>query len=189
MPTVRGPTTPPHLLLTALLVLGLALAAPGTASAHPLLLATEPVADSTVMTTPQAVALTFAARPAGGEVTVTGPDGASVGAGPVVLDGAVMAAPVALTAAGRHAVTWSAVSGDGHRQRGAFVFYHAPAPSPSPLRPTGSTPVPTAGGPTGTGTASTPDDGGAPARALAVLVAAGLTTVLAAGLLARRGRR
>ncbi|MGY1833051.1 copper resistance protein CopC [Geodermatophilus sp. SYSU D01180] len=189
MPTVRGPTTPPHLLLTALLVLGLALAAPGTASAHPLLLATEPVADSTVRTTPQAVTLTFAARPAGGEVAVTGPDGASVGAGPVVLDGAVLAAPVALTAAGRHAVTWSAVSDDGHRQRGAFVFYHAPAASPSGLAPAGSTPPPTAAEPAGTGTASTPDDGGAAARAVPVLVAVALTTVLAARLLARRGRR
>ncbi|MGY1784759.1 copper resistance CopC family protein [Geodermatophilus sp. SYSU D00698] len=189
MPTVRGPTIPPRLLLTALLALGLALAAPGTASAHPLLLATEPVADSTVMTTPRAVTLTFAARPAGGEVTVTGPDGASAGAGPVVLDGAVLVAPVALTTAGRHTVTWSAVSDDGHRQRGVFVFYHAPAAPPSPLAPAPGTPTPPTGEPARTGTASGPDDGGAPARAVPVLVAVGLATALAAAFLVRRGRR
>ncbi|MGY1796404.1 copper resistance protein CopC [Geodermatophilus sp. SYSU D00525] len=188
MPTVRGPTTPPRLLVTGLLALVLALAAPGTASAHPLLLATEPVADSTVMTTPQAVTLTFAARPAGGEVTVTGPDGASAGAGPVVLDGAVLVAPVALTAAGRHAVTWSAVSDDGHRQRGEFVFYHAPLAPPSALAPAARTPTPAAGEAARTGTASTPADGGAAARALPVLLAVVLAAALA-GLLARRGRR
>ncbi|MGY1693853.1 copper resistance protein CopC [Geodermatophilus sp. SYSU D00814] len=176
------------------LVLGLLLAAPGTASAHTGLRTTEPAADTSVTAAPQAVTLTFSASVLGGEVTVTGPDGAPVGSGPVAHDGAVLTAPVALTAAGRHTVTWSAVADDGHALDGTFAFDFAPAtPIPTTAAPTTSTPTSTTPAPTpdeaapttdtGTDTASaSSDDGGLPgwvlpAAAVALLAVSALAVL------------
>jgi hypothetical protein len=188
---------PTLLRLTAVLLLsvGLLLTVPATASAHTGLRSSDPAADSTVTTTPQTVTLTFSASVLGGEVTVTGPDGTAVGAGPVVHDGAVLSLPVALTAAGPHTVTWTAVADDGHALDGTFVFQHAPAtplppapapdsdtPEPSPdATPTSAEAAPTTG--IGTDTASASDDAGGlpgwvlPAAAVAVLAAGLLTAV------------
>lgn len=196
------------LRLTAVLLLGagLLLAAPAPASAHTALRTSDPAAGSTVTTAPQAVTLTFSASVLGGEVTVTGPDGDPVGSGPVVHDGAVLSAPVALTAAGPHTVTWTAVSDDGHELDGTFVFQHAPAtPLPTTSAPGTAAPAgPSDGGPapatttpgdagtgTGTGTdtaSASSDPGGLPGWALPV----GAVALLAvAGLVAARvrGRR
>ncbi len=188
--------------LTAVLLLaaGLLLAVPATASAHTGLRTSEPAADSTVTTTPQAVTLTFSASVLGGEVTVTGPDGAPVGAGPVAHDGAVLTAPVTLTAAGRHTVTWTAVADDGHALDGTFAFDHAPAtPLPTPVTPTPSpeTPAPTTAGSsataadgtdTGTDTASASSDtGGLPGWVLPVAAVA-LLAVGGPAVLRRRRR-
>ncbi|MGY1670000.1 copper resistance CopC family protein [Geodermatophilus sp. SYSU D00710] len=190
-----------RLLATAVLALGLVMAVPGTASAHTALRATEPAADSTVTTTPQAVTLTFSASVLGGEVAVAGPDGTPVGAGPVVHDGAVLTAPVTLVAAGRHTVTWSAVADDGHALDGTFAFQYAPAAPPPATAPTTSAPTtdpagatagPTADGTpssAGTDTASAAsDDGGLPGwvlpAAVVAVLAAGAATVLR---LRRRG--
>ncbi|SNS85022.1 hypothetical protein SAMN04488107_4028 [Geodermatophilus saharensis] len=209
----RSPAPPARLLATVVLVLGLLLAAPGTASAHTALRATEPTADTSVTTAPQAVTLTFSASVLGGEVTVAGPDGTSVGSGPVAHDGAVLTAPVTLTAAGRHTVTWSAVSDDGHTLEGTFGFEFAPAaPIPSSAAPTTTppttappttappttappttappTPTPDEAAPaTGTDTASaSSDDGGLPGWVLpavaVALLAVGAVVVLR---LRRRG--
>ncbi|MGY1700336.1 copper resistance CopC family protein [Geodermatophilus sp. SYSU D00766] len=153
----RSPAVPARFLATVVLVLGLLLAAPGTASAHTGLRTTEPAADTSVTAAPQAVTLTFSASVLGGEVTVTGPDGAPVGSGPVAHDGAVLTAPVALTAAGRHTVTWSAVADDGHALDGTFAFDFAPAtPIPTTAAPT--TAAPTTSTPTSTTPAPTPDE-------------------------------
>ncbi|WP_336027546.1 copper resistance CopC family protein [Geodermatophilus sp. FMUSA9-8] len=149
MPPLAARPAPslPRLAAALLLGLGLLLVAPGTASAHTGLRTTDPAADSTVTSTPQAVTLTFSASILGGDVTVTGPDGSPVGTGPVAHDGAVLIAPVALTAAGRHTVTWSAVSDDGHALDGTFAFEHAPpvavtpSPTPAPAFPS-TTPAP-----------------------------------------------
>jgi hypothetical protein len=194
---------PALLRLTAVLLLaaGLLVTIPATASAHTGLRTTEPAADSTVTATPQAVTLTFSASVLGGEVTVTGPDGAPVGAGPVAHDGAVLTAPVALTAAGTHTVTWTAVADDGHALDGTFVFEHAPAtplpapgtsaPAPTPDQAAPTTTSPTAT--TGTGTSTDPetasassDTGGLPGWVLPV----GAVVLLAVGgLTALRFRR
>ncbi|MGY1668956.1 copper resistance CopC family protein [Geodermatophilus sp. SYSU D00696] len=195
-----------RLLATAVLALGLVMAVPGTASAHTALRATEPAADSTVTSTPQAVTLTFSASVLGGEVAVTGPTGTPVGAGPVVHDGAVLTAPVTLVAAGRHTVTWSAVADDGHTLDGTFAFEYAPATPPPATAPTTSAPTSsapttdptsTAASPTADGTPSSAetdtasaasDDGGLPGwvlpAAAVALLAAGAATVLR---LRRRG--
>ena len=197
MPFPARRPAPTLLRLTAVLLLsvGLLLTVPATASAHTGLRSSDPAADSTVTTTPQTVTLTFSASVLGGEVTVTGPDGTAVGAGPVVHDGAVLSLPVALTAAGPHTVTWTAVADDGHALDGTFVFQHAPAtplppapapdsdtPEPSPdATPTSAEAAPTTG--IGTDTASASDDAGGlpgwvlPAAAVPVLAAGLLTAV------------
>jgi hypothetical protein len=130
-----------RLTAVVLLALGLVLAVPGTASAHTELRSSDPADGGTVTTPLPAVTLTFSARVLGGEVTVTGPDGTPVGTGEVVHDGAVLTAPVTLTAAGRHTVTWSAVAADGHVLDGAFAFEHAPAALPTTGAPSPGTPA------------------------------------------------
>jgi hypothetical protein len=185
-----------RLTAVLLLVAGLLLAAPASASAHTGLRSSDPAADSTVTTTPQAVTLTFNASVLGGEVSVTAPDGTPVGAGPVAHDGAVLSLRVSLTAAGRHTVTWTAVADDGHTLDGTFVFEHAPAtPLPPPAAPATGTPTPSdaaapatgngsgAGSDTGTETASASSDSGGlpgwvlPVAAVALLAAGGLTAL------------
>jgi hypothetical protein len=192
VPSAVPRPAPALLRLTAVLLLtvGMLLAAPATASAHTGLRSSDPAADSTVTTTPQAVTLTFSASVLGGEVAVTGPDGTPVGAGPVVHDGAVLSLPVTLTAAGPHTVTWTAVADDGHALDGTFVFQHAPAtPLPPPASPATGTPTPSDGAApatdtdTGTETASaTSDTGGLPGwvlpvAAVALLAVGGLTAL------------
>ncbi len=207
-----------RVVTVVLLSVGLVVAVPATAAAHTGLRATEPAADSTATTTPQAVVLTFSASVLGGEITVTGPDGTSVGAGTVAHDGAVLTAPVDLAAAGRHTVTWSAVARDGHILDGTFDFEHAPAaplpttaapppPATAPATATADAPAPEASPATGTGTSDTgtsdtgtpdtgtPDTGTAPASSGGGLPGWGLpaaaVALLAAGALAvlRRRRR
>ncbi|PRY49662.1 hypothetical protein LY71_105106 [Geodermatophilus tzadiensis] len=190
-----------RLSAVTVLVVGLLLAAPATASAHTGLRSTEPAADSTVTTTPQAVTLTFTASVLGGDVTVTGPDGTPVGAGAVSHEGAVLTAPVALTGAGRHTVTWSAVAADGHPLDGTFTFEHAPlAPvTPAPAPPSGTDPDAATPEPapdtstdtdpeTGTDTASADGAAGLPAG-VPVLVATAAVVVGTAALALRRTRR
>ncbi len=208
MPFPARRSAPALLRLTAALLLaaGLLVTIPATASAHTGLRTTEPAADSTVTATPEAVTLTFSASVLGGEVTVTGPDGAPVGAGPVAHDGAVLTAPVALTAAGTHTVTWTAVADDGHALDGTFVFEHAPAtplpapgtstpaPTPDQAAPTTTAPTttPTTTAPTATtgpGTSTDPQTASAsthtgglpgwvlPVGAVALLAAGGLTAL------------
>jgi hypothetical protein len=180
------------------LAIGMVLGLAGTASAHTALTSTDPAADGTVTGPLVAVTLTFSARVLGGEVTVSGPDGTPVGSGEVQHDGAVLTAPVTLTAAGRHTVTWSAVADDGHELDGTFAFEHAPATPPpataAPTPPAPTSPAATTAAPTtvgtdratptpGTDTASASSGAGGlpgwvlPVAAAAVLVAGGLTAL------------
>ncbi len=187
-----------RLLAMVVLAVGLLMAVPGTASSHTGLRATEPAADSTVTTAPQAVTVTFSAGVLGGDVTVTGPDGTPVGSGPVAHDGAVLTAPVSLTAAGRHSVAWSAVADDGHALDGTFAFEFAPAtPIPTTAAPTTTDPT-TDGTPAATGsTADTAADTATDAASASagdglsgwVLAVAGLTAAGAALVVLRSRRR
>ena len=182
------------------LAIGMVLGLAGTASAHTTLTSTDPAADGTVTGPLVAVTLTFSARVLGGEVTVSGPDGTPVGSGEVRHDGAVLTAPVTVTAAGRHTVTWSAVADDGHELDGTFTFEHAPATPPPATAPTpeaatppaSASPAPTTVGtdratPTaGTDTASASSGaGGLPGWVLPV---AGVAVLAAGGLVALRRR-
>jgi hypothetical protein len=201
-----------RLAAVALLALGLVLAAPGAAAAHTGLRGTDPADGATVPGPLPAVTLTFSARVLGGEVTVTGPDGTPAGTGEVVHDGAVLTAPVALTAAGRHTVTWSAVADDGHVLDGSFAFEHAPAALPTAGAPSPRTPptaAPTTARPpddepgdpaadatptatpsdTATDTAASSADDGTPGWVLPAAGVAALAALLAGGLLLRRRRR
>ena len=187
-----------RLAAVALLALGLLLSAPADARAHTGLRATEPAADSTVTTTPAAVTLTFTASVLDGEVTVTGPDGAPVGTAEATVDGAVVTAPVALTAAGRHTVTWSVTSPDGHVLDGTFAFDHAPAtplptsvsPSPTPVpSPTTTTPTSATSAPTTRPSGSATDDDGTPAWLLPGIGAVAVAGAVAGGVVIGRRRR
>jgi hypothetical protein len=164
-----------RLAVVLLLAAGLLLTVPATASAHTALRTSEPAAGSTATTAPQAVTLTFSDSVLGGEVSVTGPDSTPVDAGPVARDGAVLSVPVALTAAGLHTVTWTAVADDGHALDGTFVFEHAPA-TPLPTTAATTTPVPTTPVPTtdGSGTPAAPPTGSGTATASASSDAGGL---------------
>ncbi|WP_204693980.1 hypothetical protein [Geodermatophilus bullaregiensis] len=129
--------------------------------------ATEPAADSTVTTTPQAVVLTSTASILGGEVTVSGPDGAPVGAGPVAHDGAALTAPVA------HMPPTSAPP--------SAAVSDAAEPTPAGDATTATDPG------TGTDAASAESAGGLPGWVPAVAVA--VAVVVAAALALRRRPR
>ncbi|SFF54992.1 copper resistance CopC family protein [Curtobacterium sp. YR515] len=127
------------------------------ASAHDVLASTAPAADTTVGGDLDQVALTFSEPPLAGlesgiVVSVTGPDGAEVGAGSVDVDGSTLRTAADLTAAGSYTVTWRSVSVDGHPISGSYRFTSTGAPAPAPA----PTPTPTATGPTQTPSAGTP---------------------------------
>ncbi len=145
------------LLATAASAVALAfvLVTAAPASAHDVLASTAPAADATVGGDLDQVALTFSEPPLAGlesgiVVSVTGPDGAEVGAGSVDVDGSTLRTAADLTAAGSYTVTWRSVSVDGHPISGSYRFTSTGAPAPTP------TPTPTATGPTQTPSAGTP---------------------------------
>ncbi|MCT9620207.1 copper resistance CopC family protein [Curtobacterium sp. C2H10] len=143
------------LLATAASAVALAfvLVTAAPASAHDVLASTAPAADATVGGDLDQVALTFSEPPLAGlesgiVVSVTGPDGAEVGARSVDVDGSTLRTAADLTAAGSYTVTWRSVSVDGHPISGSYRFTSTGAPT--------STPTPTATGPTETPSAGTP---------------------------------
>ena len=110
------------------LILGVALVAPGTASAHALLQSADPAAGSTVATPPAAVTLTFgeAPDPRLSSVRVRDTGGQDVAAGPAQ---AVPGRPDQLRVSlkplpdGVYSVSWRTVSAvDSHVAAGTFAF-------------------------------------------------------------------
>jgi copper resistance protein C len=124
------------LLLAAVAVLGGA----HVATAHDVLLGSEPADGAVLDTAPAEVVLTFSAEQVdvGTAVTVTGPDGepwadgAPVVAGATVTQGLRDGMP-----SGDYAVAWRSVSGDGHPIEGTFGFTvdAGPAPTAEPEEP------------------------------------------------------
>lgn len=117
----------PLALAAALLAAFLVLFAPLSASAHDALVASSPVADSTVETLPAEITLTFSDKLITGEgateLVVTDASGASVVNGPATVNGAIVTQPlVAGGAAGAYHVVWKIVSSDGHPTSGEFSF-------------------------------------------------------------------
>ena len=105
----------------------LCLIAPSSASAHAVLTSTTPANESQVKRGPDRIAMQFneSVSAAFGGVKVFGPDGARVDTGSVRSDGRAVEVPVRAKSPGTYAVSWRAVSADGHPIRGAFVFHVA----------------------------------------------------------------
>ncbi|HEU0089647.1 MAG TPA: copper resistance CopC family protein [Pseudonocardiaceae bacterium] len=146
--------------LAALVVLvGLALlAGAGPASAHNVLIGSDPPDGARLATGPARVSLTFdlPVQPGFTTVTVTGPDGNQWQAGPPSEVGAVVSAPVrALGPAGEYVVGYHVLSADSHPVRGVVRFTLTTAgtgtPAPPPPAGTGS-PQAGSGAPTEAGT-------------------------------------
>jgi copper resistance protein C len=184
------------LALALALVPALVLGGATTARAHTSLTATDPAEGSTLTEAPPSVQLTFSASVLGGELTVTGPDGAAAPV-PATVAGPVVSAPVALTAPGTYTVAWSVVANDGHPLQGSFAFTFAPPAAPTSAAPSSAAPssaAPPSAAPSSAATdeaaAESPaDDGG-----LTALWAVGIPAlvVLGAGAVAvalRRARR
>lgn len=116
-------------VLSAALVTAAVVVGPATpASAHAVLLRTDPAPQATVGTSPQAVRLFFS-EPVDavfGGIRVFDVDGRRVDTATARHLGGADAAlelPVPRLADGTYTVTWRVVSADGHPVRGGFVFY------------------------------------------------------------------
>lgn len=109
------------------LALGVALAPASAASAHALLLRTEPGPQTTVKSAPTAIKLFFSepVEVTFGAIRVFDVDGKRVDPGTLhrVGDGSEVDVPVSGLKDGTYTVTWRAVSADGHPVSGGFTFY------------------------------------------------------------------
>ena len=109
------------------LALGAALAAPSPASAHALLLRTEPAPQTTVKTAPTSVKLFFSepVEVTFGAIRVFDVNGTRVDPGTLhkVGNGSEVDVPLSGIKDGTYTVTWRAVSADGHPVSGGFTFY------------------------------------------------------------------
>lgn len=122
-------------------ILAMLLATPSIATAHAALTDSTPTADSTVLTTPPEVVLTFddPLLPETSSFEVVDASGASILTGHVDgTDAHVMRAATGPLANGAYDVRWTAATDDGHIERGTFTFTVAAATEPP------ATPGPTA---------------------------------------------
>jgi len=119
-------------ILAGVILTGLAM--PRPASAHAILIASDPPVDGTVVGPDIAVALHFNSRidHKRTALTLTGPDGAQT-----TLAIAPDTAPDeirtdATLVPGVYTLRWQVLSGDGHITRGDVPFTVVPAPAPTP---------------------------------------------------------
>jgi copper transport protein len=116
-----------RLAAAAALALGAVLGAASPASAHALLLRTEPSPQTTVKAPPAAVKLFFSepVEVTFGAIRVFDVDGKRVDPGKLqrVGDGSEVDVPLTAIKNGTYTVTWRAVSADGHPVHGGFTFY------------------------------------------------------------------
>jgi methionine-rich copper-binding protein CopC len=119
-----------------------AVTAPGPAAAHDELVRTAPAAGTKIAAPPATVQLVFGepARATGSAVVVTGPGGARVSTGALVVTNATVIQPVRITTAGVYKVNWRVVSADGHPVTGTFSFTVMAAPAANV--PGAASPVP-----------------------------------------------
>ncbi len=187
--------TRPALLTLATLAGVLLLAGP--AAAHAGLSGSAPADGAVLAEAPAAVTLTFSAAVRGPEVTVTGPDGATVG-GEATADGSLVTVPVALAAAGRQTVDWAVTSADGHRLAGTLTFDWTPpvaaapttdAPSGAEVTAGSTTPAPAAAEPSEAASAGPVDGPGSGGALVTGTVALLVLAVLGAVVVLVRRRR
>lgn len=98
--------------------------APLVASAHAVLLTSEPLDGSLLAAAPASVRLLFSepVQALADSITVVDPAGARVDRGPVEASGSSLAVPVAASAEGTYVVTWRAISNDTHPASGTLRF-------------------------------------------------------------------
>lgn len=124
-------------VLVIAVALLLVMFANGVASAHSVLLATNPVESSKVATPPSSVVLTFNEMPRGeySDIHVLGPDQARRDSGHVqVLNDTVTENLGGTRPAGTYVVDWRVISADGHPVSGQFSFTASAAGSTLPAR-------------------------------------------------------
>jgi len=112
-------------LASALLALGLLVAAPAAAFAHDVLEGTNPADGATVTQLPQSVQLTFSEAPLtiGAQVVVTGPSGAVSSGAPTITGRDVTQAIAPTAPGGDYTVSYRITSDDGHPVAGSFSFH------------------------------------------------------------------
>lgn len=129
----------------------------GPASAHDVLVSSDPAADASVSGDLDRVTLTLSEPPLSGlqsgiVISVTDAGGSEHARGDVSTDGNTIGTAVDLTDAGSYQVRWRSVSVDGHPISGEYAF-----------RSTGATaPAPSASAPSSSATAGTPAVGPSP---------------------------
>jgi methionine-rich copper-binding protein CopC len=116
-------TTIAAVILTA----GLVATGASSATAHDVLLSSDPAPESTVDGSLDKVTLNFAAAPLAGlesaiTIQVTDASGTAVSDGTINIDGATITTGVDLTAAGIYQLGWRSVSEDGHPISGTSAF-------------------------------------------------------------------
>ncbi len=110
--------------MLALLLLAM-LGAAGTASAHDVLISSDPADGSTVATAPDRMTLTFdqPVQNFNPVLVVSGPNGNVYTSGPAIVDGNSVWAPLGrLGAAGEYRAAYRVVSADGHPVTGEISF-------------------------------------------------------------------
>ena len=118
------PVSLTRVLLTVLILAGLATTAPA-ASAHTVLTASDPAADSTVTTGPGRVTATFneELQPTFAAMTVVGPDGNLWSQGDATVTGSTAGVGLRpLGPSGQYTVNYRVTSADGHVVSGSWTF-------------------------------------------------------------------
>jgi methionine-rich copper-binding protein CopC len=163
------------------------LGAATTASAHNILLSTDPANGSQVATLPAGVTLTFnePALAIGSVMRVVGPGGDVAAGPPVLVDRTVKEAIRPGSPAGAYTVQWRVTSLDGHPISGQFSFTAAAGSAGSA---TGATGAGTGVTGTGSSTAQSPADSGSGSAKplILILIVAGVLVVGAGAFLAIR---
>src|SRR5256712_4434235 len=145
----RAAARPPHSagrrIAVAVIAIAIALI-PHAASAHALLLQSDPAPGSLLQAAPAAITLVFIEQvtPAGAGIKVFSPSGSQV-AGRVGEEGAVLSASPRSAEVGTSVVSWQVFAADTHPSRGAFAFSvgHPSANPYSGLLGTGEAGTPT----------------------------------------------
>jgi methionine-rich copper-binding protein CopC len=180
-PTKRR--TLPRVLTTMVFATMAVLGMTTPASAHDVLMSTDPVQNASLETGPAKITLTFNAPVQGGDINqiaVTGPNGTQWAEGNVDITGNVITAPVRpLGPAGTYTVGYRILSADGHPVEGEYTFTLTKAGTGTPATASA------ASGSTGTTATTGSGGGGVPVWVwivgAVVLLAIGLTLALRMG--------
>ncbi|WP_288468057.1 copper resistance CopC family protein [uncultured Curtobacterium sp.] len=135
----------------------------GPASAHDVLVSSDPAADSSVSGDLDRVTLTLSEPPLSGlqsgiVISVTDAGGTEHARGDVSTDGNTIGTAVDLTDAGSYQVRWRSVSVDGHPISGEYAFTSTGATATAPATAS----APSASAPSSSATAGTPAVGPSP---------------------------